>query len=310
MIIMPPNGNGSSPSRLDPDSFANGYFRNAVYRHWDPYEDIPDADLDADRERLIDAALSEAEFDELRTSIALFGAGEQEVTADLMPLGLLLEDIDDQLFVSSQIYEEAKHSEFFDRYWRDVVEPVSETLGYELHDPTSDRYLCEDYHELFDRTEVVMHRLLDADTPENRVLAYSHYHLVLESILAQTGYYIFHNIFGEDDRSEIAKRDLPHLPGLVGGVSRIRSDEGRHVGFGMHKVRTHLQRDDVDASVVRNTLRELMPHVAGVVGHSTGTVVEPTPAIEYARGKLTKRIEIITDMDASVPAVDDLVQVD
>ena len=40
--------------RLDPDSFASGYFQNAVYRHWDPYRDIPDELLEGDRERLVE----------------------------------------------------------------------------------------------------------------------------------------------------------------------------------------------------------------------------------------------------------------
>ena len=102
--------------RLDPDSFAEGYFRNAVYRHWDPYEDVSPELLDGDREQLIDREQSENEFDGLRRTLALFGAGEEAVTEDLAPMAMALEDIDKQLFITSQLYEEAKHTAFLDRY--------------------------------------------------------------------------------------------------------------------------------------------------------------------------------------------------
>ena len=108
-------GDESRDLRLDPDSFANGYFRNAVYRHWDPHEDIPRELLEQDRERLIDREQTEAQFDGLRRTLALFGAGEEAVTEDLAPMAMAFDDVDKQLFITSQLYEEAKHTAFFDR---------------------------------------------------------------------------------------------------------------------------------------------------------------------------------------------------
>ena len=70
----------SRDHRVDPDSFAGGYFRNAVYRHWDPYEDVSGELLEADRRKLIESDMDEAEFDSLRGTLALFGAGEEAVT--------------------------------------------------------------------------------------------------------------------------------------------------------------------------------------------------------------------------------------
>ena len=107
--------------RIEPDTVGGGYFEHAVYNHWDPYEDVPQELLEQDRERLIEAtdAPGEAEFEDLMQTLALFGAGEESVTEDLAPLLVALEDINDQMFISSQIYEEAKHTQFFDRYWRE-----------------------------------------------------------------------------------------------------------------------------------------------------------------------------------------------
>ncbi|WP_246984412.1 ribonucleoside-diphosphate reductase [Halorientalis marina] len=293
----------SRAMRLDRDSFAQGYFKNAVYRHWDPYEI---EGLAGDKERFLDEEPSKAEFEEFRTAVSRFGAGEEAVTEDLMPLALVLEDINDQMFISSQIYEEAKHTQFFDRYWREVIDPVAEELGYEKTNPTAQRYFNDHYVALFDKTEAAMERLLTEDTPENRARAYCHYHLTVESVLAQTGYYGFTSAFSPGGSDEVAKREWPDMDGIVNGITKIRSDEGRHVGFGMHKVRTLVQSGEVDEAVVQETLQDLMPHVAGTVG-DFGDAINPAPLVGYARDKLTRRLDIITDADAEVPPVDDLV---
>jgi len=296
--------------RLDRDSVGQGYFEHAVYNHWDPYEDIPEADIEADREKLInDEDLTETEFEEFMLVLALFGAGEEAVTEDLAPMTIALDDIDDQMFITSQLYEEGKHTQFFDRYWRDVVLPVAEERGFDATYPTNQRFFNDGYIQLFDKTEAAMERLLTDNTPKNRAKAYCHYHLVVESVLAQTGYYGLTSVFSSGGDDDIPQRDLPHLDGLVQGVTYIRSDEGRHVGFGMQKVQQLIAEDDVDPAVVQNTLQDLMPHVANTVSRF-GEVANSIPLVEYARGKLTRRIEIITDAEAEIPDVEKLVEID
>ncbi len=295
--------------RLDPDSFAGGYFRNAVYRHWDPYEDVPQALLDQDRERLIAREQTERQFDGLRRTLALFGAGEEAVTEDLAPLMLVTNDINRQMFLSSQIYEEAKHTQFFDRYWREVINPVAEACGFEVTLPTDQRYFNEDYVALFDKTEAAMQRLLTDDSPENRARAFCHYHLVVESVLAQTGYYGIQSSWSPTGADLEVEGEPVHLEGLIEGVTRIRSDEGRHVGFGMHEVRRLIQEEGVDPAVVQTTLQDLMPHVAGTVQYEDSQV-DSTPLVEYASDKLTRRIEIITNAEADLPPVEELVHVE
>jgi len=297
----------SREMRLDRDSFAQGYFENAVYRHWDPYAI---EGLEADKEKMMEMDdVSEAEFEELRQTLARFGAGEEAVTEDLMPLALVLEDINDQMFISSQIYEEAKHTQFFDRYWREVVDPVAEHHGFEVTDPTAQHYFPDGYIELFDKTEDAMERLLAEDTPYTRTVAYCHYHLTVESVLAQTGYYGIESTFSPRGSDEVALREFPHLEGLVEGVTKIRSDEGRHVGFGMHKVQNYIASGEVDEAVVQETLQELMPHVANTVNDFT-EAVNPVPLVEYSRDKLTRRLDVITDAEAEIPGIDALVALD
>ena len=297
--------------RIGEDTVGGGYFKHAVYNHWDPYEDVSRELLETDRECSIDAEGDEAEFFETMQYLALFGAGEEAVTEDLAPLSVAMDDVDDQMFIASQLYEEAKHTQFFDRYWREVIYPVAEANGYEKVPPTDQRFFPDGYVELFDRTEAAMERLLTDDTAENRVRAYCHYHLVVESVLAQTGYYGITTVMGPEADDAISRpdADTPHLPGLVKGINFIRSDEGRHVGFGMQKVQAHIADDGVDEAVVQEILQELMPLVAETVSVGDG-LVDPAPLVSYASDKLTRRIEIITDADAEIPPVEDLVALD
>ncbi len=294
--------------RLDPDSFAGGYFKHAVYNHWDPYEDIPDSKLETDLERLIEDDPSAEEFDEFRQLLAQFGAGEEAVTEDLAPMSIVLDDINDQMFISSQIYEEAKHAVFFDRYWRNVVNPAAEELGYEVHSPTAEHYFNDSYVHVFDETERNMAELLQDDSVEQMATAIAHYHVVIESVMAQTGYYSFQEIYGPDD-SEITEREMPHLPGVLEGIGYIRSDEGRHVGWGVRKLREWVQEGAVDPQVVRDTLQDLMVHVAKN-NNAYEVISDPGAMIAYSRDKLTRRVEIITEQEAEVPDVEELVALD
>ncbi|THE64152.1 ribonucleoside-diphosphate reductase [Salinadaptatus halalkaliphilus] len=294
---------------MDRDSRSNRYYRNAVERHWDPGE----IDLETDVENLLTHIDTTEGYDQgswagTLSGIAKFGAGEDAVTEDLAPLATVLEDIDDQLFLTTQLYEEAKHADFFDRYWREVVWTVEDELGWERSNPRDDKWFNEPYVELFDRNKKAQFRLLEEDTPENRAVAYCHYHLTVEGILAQTGYYGMQTSYGGEFE------ELPYLPGLVEGFTNIRSDEGRHVGFGMNQLKK-LIADGVDPELIEDTVTELIPLVQGITEDNRYQPDDPDERVgledgelaAYAVEKHTDRMQQITDAAADIPDVDDLV---
>jgi ribonucleoside-diphosphate reductase beta chain len=296
--------------QLDRESRGTRYYRNAVERHWDPF----DIDLDADREALVESLESEPDaeerFDNFRMGVARFGAGEQAVTEDLAPLATALDDIDDQLFITTQLYEEGKHTDHFDRYWREVIHPVEEELGFETSSPTDEKWFNEEYNDLFDRNEEAMHRLLDEPTPENFARAYCHYHLVIEGILAQTGYYGLQQAYSKDNHP-----DLPHLPGLYEGFTLIRQDEGRHVGFGMAKLKELVSDGDVDPSLLDETVNELLPLVNGIAANPDEEYREdigpsPEELQQFATEKHLQRMEQIKDAAEDVPDLESLTELE
>lgn len=276
------------------------YYRNAVERHWDPHE----IDLSRDTENI--AELTEEGLFAIRRAIALFGAGEQAVTEELAPLAVALDTPEDQLFITTQLYEEAKHADFFDRYWRTVIHTEETHRGLDTSSPLEERWFNDSYIELFDRNERALHRLLEENTAKNRAIAYCHYHLTIEGILAQTGYYGLQTSYGPGDEVE----ELPYLPGLYEGLSSIRSDEGRHVGFGMAKLKDMVALGRVPPDLLHETVNDLIPLVNGVVQPpdevSEPVGLGPAELTGYAAEKHTERMSQIMNADMSIPGVDEL----
>lgn len=246
---MPTDDGAADPPR---ESTAERYFRHAVRRHWDPYA----IELTTDRDRV--AELGRAAFTQLRATVAMFGAGEERVTADLVPLAAAVTAEADRRFVASHCYEEAKHAAFFERYWNEVVRPAEEARGLEPTEPTDERWFSAAYEDVFDRTTDAMHRLLETDTPDARARAFCHYNLTVEGVLGQTGFRAVERTFDPDT-------DGPSLPGLVEGFAGVRRDEGRHVGYGLARLETLLERGAVERSLVEDTVADLAAPVDAVV---------------------------------------------
>src|SRR5207237_10198526 len=88
------------------------------------------------------ADFDDLERDFLLRTLALFQAGEEGVTTDLLPLIEVVAGegrIEEEIFLTSFLWEEAKHVEFF-RRWLDQVAVARGDLGH---------YLTSSYRQLF-----------------------------------------------------------------------------------------------------------------------------------------------------------------
>src|SRR4029077_4161079 len=98
--------------------------------------------LDFSRDGADWAGFDNQEKDFLLRTLALFQAGEEGVTSDLLPLIMAVADegrIEEEIFLTSFLWEEAKHVEFF-RRWLDEVAVARDDL---------ERYLSPSYRRLF-----------------------------------------------------------------------------------------------------------------------------------------------------------------
>ncbi len=297
---------------FDPDSYGFRYFSNAADRHWNPR----DIDMSEDPDRLVEMAddLGVDAFRRLRSSIRGIAPAEEAVMDDLAPFAVALEDPNDQAYITTQLYEEAKHTLFFDRYWREVIHPVEEELGLERSypkawDDTEYGGRQETWSEFFLEIESAVEALLEDNSPEAQVRALSRYHLIGEGVGAQVAYFTAHSLYEGDTVPE-----LPELPGYLEGFRKIRQDEGRHVGWGMSKIKEFVENGDVTAEYVNECVDEFMPYLTNLVGgddqwsHLPG--LPEGAAEDYMMEKHSQRMQQIVDASESVPTIDELTQLE
>lgn len=192
---------------------------------------------------------------QLHQLCAFFLAGEESVTSTLAPLlgavSRLQLGVDIECYLTSQIYEEAKHFEFFSRYFREVLGEESFALVSALT-AAPQAVLIDDLDATTDRVRA------ETDPTKLRaalVEAVTHYMGVVEAMLARTGY------VGAGDA--LAARSW--LPGLQEGFRLIRRDEGRHVSFGIHFLREMTTAHPELVPVVQSTFERHLPNVLATV---------------------------------------------
>ncbi|MCU0647344.1 MAG: ribonucleotide-diphosphate reductase subunit beta [Gemmatimonadaceae bacterium] len=243
-------------------------FVKAKRLHWDP------ATIDLTRDRddwaMIRRDHAAEQFEEqILRLCSLFYQGEESVTKTLAPLlsavpraGL---GLDKELHLAAQLYEEAKHFDFFQRYFTDVLEQDG-AASQAWMQPAPQAVLVDDL-------DAVTDRLRREDDPEalraGFVEAVTHYMGVVEAMLARTGY------VGVSD----ALSARGWLPGLQEGFRLIRRDEGRHVAFGIRCIAEMTAARPDYRPLVQATFERQLPNVLGTIA----AFDYPTPLVDIMK---------------------------
>ncbi len=152
---------------------------------------------------------------------SLFQAGEESVTNEIVPLMLAVsreKRLEEELFLTTFLFEEAKHTDFFNRFLSEIAQTDAGDL---------DRFKGPNYTQLFDiELNSVMRRLLDDASPKNQLLASVTYNMVVEGSLAETGYHAYFSM--------LEKNNL--MPGVREGISHLKTDESRHIAYGIYLI--------------------------------------------------------------------------
>jgi ribonucleoside-diphosphate reductase beta chain len=212
---------------------------------WDPMM------FDLTQDRLDWEASDQVRRDDLIGTTTLFQAGEEAVTLDLLPLVLAVARqgrLEEEIYLTSFLWEEAKHTEFF-RRWLDEVPRIA---GQDLHE-----FIGPNYRTLFfEELPEAMGRLLTDQSNEALARALTTYNMMIEGVLAETGYHSYSKLL-EAGRL---------FPGLAGALKLISRDETRHIRFGVYMLQLMIQQDGAMWDVVQRRMEELMPIVLGIVG--------------------------------------------
>ncbi len=213
--------------------------------------------------------------------VSMFQAGEESVTLDLLPLIQVVASegrIEEEMFLTSFLWEEAKHVEFMSRLLGEVAGVSGEDLS---------RYHTPSYRALFyEALPQAMHRLTYDTSLVAQAEASVTYNMIVEGVLAETGYYAFFR----------SCKERGIMPGLVKGIGKMMQDESRHIAFGVYFLsRLIHEHGDPAWEAIQNRMNELLPVAMGVVQEGMEAYEEPPFGIPleemmaYAINQYTRR---------------------
>jgi ribonucleoside-diphosphate reductase beta chain len=260
-----------------------------LYRRWESQQwAVGDLDFTLDRQDWLEAS----ELDRKATlwSHRLFFNGEERVTSTLAPFVWAAPTPEIEVFLSTQMVDEARHTVFFQRWWHDVAGTDAKNLGELLTEIRPEAN--EGYNTLFyDRLPATAQRL--ASNPKDFdafVEGVTLYHIVIEATIALTG-----------QRFELESMREQGLTerGFYRGFTAVARDESRHVNFGI-KVLQEAVRENPQryAPIIQKTLVECLPLISGTLdppdprfiteyGHTESEIVQ------FAFDSLNKRLHAI-----------------
>ncbi|MBM3667163.1 MAG: hypothetical protein FJW90_06720 [Actinobacteria bacterium] len=183
-----------------------------------------------------------------------FFLGEERVTIELLPFAIGAPSHEAQVFLTTQISDEAKHMVFFDRFYREVLGIKASSIGDMLGKQRNN--VNEQWEELFDGIlhECAENLRKDPSDFASLVRGITVYMIVIEGTLALTGArFIIRNL-----------KERNWFPGFTAGFTAVNRDESRHVGFGVKFLADAIKDDPANARIVERTLQETLP-VASLV---------------------------------------------
>nr|BBH85458.1 ribonucleotide-diphosphate reductase [Thermosporothrix sp. COM3] len=205
---------------------------------WDPRA----IDLMKDRQDWLNMPQKKREA--LRNLLVGFQAGEEAVTLDLLPLLMTVARegrLEEEMYLTTFLWEEAKHTEFFRRIFDEVLEEPGALVEQKASSDTGGRNLFTE-----DLTHD-MHILLTDPSPVNQVRASIIYNMIIEGVFAETGYYSFSRMLSQEKI----------MPGLMEGIQLIKRDESRHIAYGVFFISRHVAQDKSLWPVVEARMHEL-----------------------------------------------------
>lgn len=235
---------------------------------WDP------RDIDLTKDRQVWQGLPDESKERLGGLILSFQAGEEAVTVDLLPLIMTIARegrLEEEMFLTTFLWEEAKHTEFFRRVLDDVVQVQNDLNEIRVRNTTRELFAND--------LPSTMNRLLTDPSPQNQVQASIIYNMIVEGVLAETGYYSFSQVLSATGM----------MPGLLRGIQLIKRDESRHIAYGVFLISRLVAQDPSLWPLVEERMQGYFSAIARNQ-EENGT---PEAVREYAKQEFEKRLSRI-----------------
>ena len=253
---------GASPGQGDPAHEAEGARRRAggglltyheLYALWERQNwRASEIDFSVDREHWL-ASPTDAQRD-TTWSLASFYIGEERVTATLGPFLSAAPSGEIEVFLATQLVDEARHTAMFDRFGAEVMALSAEDLRGRIGE--LEEMMLSPWRELFDGElrEVASRLKARPDDLDLFVDGIVTYHMVIEGVLAMTGQHLI--------GSYMADHDL--YPGFRQGFSLVERDEHRHIAFGVRFLKEAVEQEPRYRERIETLVAELVPRACHV----------------------------------------------
>ncbi len=241
----------SDESKLDKIQLLNP---QQLYELWERQQWLSQ-EIDFSQDKDDWANLTDEEREWFVWGMSAFFLGEERVTTQFSGLVMAYEDEQEEAFLTTQQVDEARHMQFFDRFYREVVGMADADISARLARVREN--VNDDFVKLFDEALVDAERRLVADPTnvEAKVDYITAYHMVIEGTLALTGQWTITDYWEKTGK----------MPGFLEGFKNVARDEHRHVAYGTWYLKQACKKDPALADRVRATLHELLPIASGVL---------------------------------------------
>ncbi len=187
-------------------------------------------------------------------SIGAFYVGEERVTADLAPFLLAAPSGEIEMFLATQLVDEARHAAFFDRFGAEVLALDAEDFRGRMREMEDG--LANAWREVFDDglRQTATELQSTPDDLDLFVRGIATYHMVVEGFLAVTGQKFIRDFFDQHGM----------YPGFVEGFGLVERDEHRHIAFGMRFLKDVIDEDPRHRQTIEDVVLDLVPKAAYV----------------------------------------------
>ena len=242
---------------------------------WNP------SDIDLTKDKQDWAGFTDEEKDLCLLLLSMFVAGEEAVTLDLLPLIQAVAQegrIEEEMYLTTFLFEEAKHTDFFRRFMDEVAE-----AGVDLS-----RFHGDNYRQLFyEALPEALNALRSDPSPASQIRASITYNMIVEGVLAETGYQAFFTM--------LERNDL--CPGLQKGISLLKQDESRHIAYGVYLLSRLMAEHPDEWDNMQMQMNMLLPSAIGVIGDAFARYevvpfgLKEDDFVNYAMSQFSKRFE-------------------
>jgi ribonucleoside-diphosphate reductase beta chain len=222
--------------------------------------------------------------------LSAFFYGEACVTDTLAPYVFAIPDEEMRIFLTTQLVDEARHTVFFARFFKEVLgvdeEKMEDVLavarGY--MNPRLQYILIDALAEVAEAIRQEPGNL--AHLVEGITL----YHVIVEGTMAlagQRGILEFYRMNGL-------------FPAFRGGFTAVARDESRHVVFGVKFLRDMIQQDASNARIVHDTVQKYAPMAIDAIAPAPEQMQnilamgqDPWMTPRYAQESLGKKLKVM-----------------